>query len=71
MLKWLRAIEIMWIVIAGVSLFQIVEILMGKGFEDPMRLLIFTGFLIFAIIMFVVRKKQRQQIEERERNKNQ
>ncbi len=62
----IRIIEIMWIVIAAVSLMELIRL-----WNTPSdKKWIFGGFLVLAIFMFWFRNKQRIRMEQRMRNRD-
>lgn len=56
----------MWLAIAAVSLVEIVM----RWQTDRNKALIFVAFLAVAIFMFLFRRKSRQKLEKRMREKN-
>ncbi len=61
MIKALRIVEIMWLVIAAVSAFELI----ARWNLDRDKALIFGAFLILSIFMFFFRKRNRQKYEKR------
>jgi uncharacterized membrane protein YozB (DUF420 family) len=61
MIKALRIVEIMWLVIAAVSAFELID----RWNLDRDKALIFGAFLILSIFMFFFRKRNRQKYEKR------
>lgn len=70
MRKMLKIVEIAWIVIAVISIVELVRMWGDFG----QRFWIFLGFGVLAIVMHFVRKRQRQgyeqRMEQREREEN-
>jgi uncharacterized membrane protein YfcA len=61
MIRALRIVEIMWLVIAAVSAFELV----ARWNADRDKALIFGAFLILSIFMFFFRKRNRMKYEQR------
>ncbi|MCH8554030.1 MAG: hypothetical protein LAT76_02670 [Schleiferiaceae bacterium] len=62
----LRVVEIMWLVIAAMS---IVEVIKNWG-GDQTRVLIFAAFFVMAVFMFFFRVKSRRKLSEKFEKKN-
>lgn len=63
--RFLRVIEIMWLAIAAVSLVEAVF----RWNEDRNKALIFIAFMGLAVFMFFFRRKSRQKLEAKMRDK--
>lgn len=66
MIKALRIVEIMWLVIAAVSAFELV----ARWNADRDKALIFGAFLILSVFMFFFRKRNRLKYEKRNREQD-
>ncbi len=62
--KMLKFVEIAWIVIAVISLVELIRL---WGTFDT-KFWMFLGFMVVAIFMFFFRRKQRLRYEESRRN---
>jgi hypothetical protein len=62
----IKVIEIMWIVIAGVSLIELIRLWNTPGDKKW----IFGAFMVLAIFMYWFRRKQRIRMEEKMRDRN-
>jgi hypothetical protein len=65
--KLLKVVEIAWIVIAAICLFQVISE-WGSGKDTQY---IFAGFGVFAVVMFYIRRKQRIRYEQNKARKEQ
>jgi uncharacterized membrane protein YozB (DUF420 family) len=59
--KALRIVEIMWLIIAAVSLFEII----ARWNVDRDKALIFGAFLILSVFMYFFRRRNRMKYEQR------
>ncbi|AEV31106.1 hypothetical protein [Owenweeksia hongkongensis] len=64
MSKAFRLVEILWLVVAATSAFEVYDL---WGTFDT-KFWVFVGFMVFGVFMFFFRKKQRQKFEERNKN---
>ncbi|MCE2495969.1 MAG: hypothetical protein J4F31_05260 [Flavobacteriales bacterium] len=62
----IKVIEIMWVVIAAVSVVELVRLWNTPGNKKW----IFGAFLVFAIFMYWFRRKQRIRMEQRMNDRN-
>lgn len=62
----IKVIEIMWLVIAAVSVVEVIRLWNTPGDKKW----IFAGFIVLAIFMYWFRRKQRIRMESRRQDRN-
>lgn len=65
MKRMLKIVEIAWIIIAVISAVELYR--MWPAVDQ--KFYIFLGFMVLAVVMFFVRRRQRLRYEERQNNK--
>lgn len=55
----------MWIVIGGVSLYELFRLVFLEEDSNMTKILIFSMTLVLSVVMFFVRRKQRLRYESR------
>lgn len=65
MRKALRVVEIAWLAVAAISIFEIIDL---WNFDDQ-KFWMFVGALVVAVFMFFFRRKQRLKFEARQDEK--
>jgi LPXTG-motif cell wall-anchored protein len=65
MINALRVVEIMWLVISAISVFEVYN----NWGEDRMKAYIFAGAAVLGVIMFFFRRKRRLLYQERKESK--
>ncbi|MDZ7847375.1 MAG: hypothetical protein U5L96_11715 [Owenweeksia sp.] len=63
----LRVVEIAWVVIAIISAIEVYR--MWPEIDN--KFWIFTGFMVLAVVMFFVRRRQRLRYQERKKQEEQ
>lgn len=63
----MRIVEIAWLVVATLSLIEVIAQWETRG----QRFYIFLGFLIVAILMYFLRRGQRRRFERRQKEQGQ
>lgn len=63
----LRVVEIAWVVIAIISAIEVYRMWP----EVDNKFWIFTGFMVLAVVMFFVRRRQRLRYQERKKQEEQ